>query len=60
MSSSKGAAYASASRHTKAIFDKGDILPVSAVIDKKGMVREVIQGIIFPEEFERKVKPLLR
>jgi hypothetical protein len=25
------------------------------VIDKKGMVREVIQGIIFPEEFEQKV-----
>jgi thiol-disulfide isomerase/thioredoxin len=45
---------------TKAIFDKGETLPVTVVIDKKGMVREVIQGIIFPEEFERKVKPLLR
>jgi len=30
------------------------------VIDKKGIVREVIQGIIFPEEFEQKVKLLLR
>jgi thiol-disulfide isomerase/thioredoxin len=45
---------------TKAMFDKGEILPITVVIDKKGMVREVIQGIIFPEEFERKVKPLLR
>jgi thiol-disulfide isomerase/thioredoxin len=45
---------------TKALFDKGETLPVTIVIDKKGMVREVIQGIIFPEEFERKVKPLLR
>jgi thiol-disulfide isomerase/thioredoxin len=45
---------------TKAIFDKGETLPVTVVIDKKGMVREVIQGIIFPEEFEQKVKPLLR
>jgi peroxiredoxin len=44
---------------TKAMFDKGETLPVTVVIDKKGMVREVIQGIIFPEEFERKVKPLL-
>jgi thiol-disulfide isomerase/thioredoxin len=44
----------------KAIFDKGETLPVTVVIDKKGMVREVIQGIIFPEEFEQKVKPLLR
>jgi hypothetical protein len=45
---------------TKAIFDEGEILPVTVVIDKKGMLREVIQGIIFPEEFEQKVKPLLR
>ncbi|HEY9430281.1 MAG TPA: TlpA disulfide reductase family protein [Blastocatellia bacterium] len=45
---------------TKALFDKGETLPVTVVIDKKGMIREVIQGIIFPEEFEQKVKPLLR
>jgi thiol-disulfide isomerase/thioredoxin len=45
---------------TKAMFDEGETLPVTVVIDKKGMVREVIQGIIFPEEFEQKVKPLLR
>jgi thiol-disulfide isomerase/thioredoxin len=45
---------------TKAMFDKGETLPVTVVIDKKGMVREVIQGIIYPEEFEQKVKPLLR
>ncbi len=44
----------------KAQFDKGESLPVTVVIDKKGMVREDIQGIIFPEEFEQKVKPLLR
>jgi len=45
---------------TKAMFDKGENLPVTVVIDKRGMVREVIQGIIFLEEFEQKVKPLLR
>jgi peroxiredoxin len=45
---------------TKAMFDEGEILPVTVVIDKKGMIREVIQGIIYPEEFEQKVKPLLR
>jgi thiol-disulfide isomerase/thioredoxin len=45
---------------TKALFDKGKTLPITVVIDKKGMVREIIQGIIFPEEFEQKVKPLLR
>jgi thiol-disulfide isomerase/thioredoxin len=45
---------------TKAVFDVGETLPVTVVIDKKGLVREVIQGIIFQEEFEQKVKPLLR
>jgi thiol-disulfide isomerase/thioredoxin len=43
---------------TKAMFDNGETLPITVVIDKKGMVREVIRGIIFPEEFERIVKPL--
>ena len=47
-------------KQTKAIFDKGETLPITVVIDKKGMVREVIQGIIFPEEFEHKVKPLFQ
>ena len=45
---------------TKAMFDEGETLPVTVIIDKKGMIREVIRGIIFPEEFEQKVKPLLR
>jgi thiol-disulfide isomerase/thioredoxin len=45
---------------TKAMFDEGDILPITVVIDKNGMIREVIRGIIFPEEFEHKVRPLLR
>ena len=44
---------------TKANFDKSEILPVTVVIDKSGRVREVIQGVLFPEEFEQKVKPLL-
>lgn len=47
-------------KETKAIFDKGETLPITIVIDKKGKVREVIQGIVFPEEFEQKVKPLFQ
>ncbi len=43
-------------KQTKALFDKGETLPITVVIDRKGMVREIIQGIIFPEEFEQKVK----
>lgn len=44
---------------TKAQFDKGEILPLTVVIDRKGVVREIIQGILFSEEFEQKIKPLL-
>ena len=33
---------------------------MTVVIDKKGTVRGIIQGVIFPEEFEEKVKLLLR
>jgi thiol-disulfide isomerase/thioredoxin len=47
-------------KKTRALFDQGEVLPITVVIDKKGMVYEVIQGIIFPEEFEQKVKPLFR
>lgn len=47
-------------KETKALFDKEDILPITVVIDRKGVVREIIQGIMFPEEFEQKVKPLLQ
>jgi thiol-disulfide isomerase/thioredoxin len=45
---------------TKALFDVGETLPLSVVIDRQGNVLEVIQGIVLPEEFERKVKPLLK
>jgi peroxiredoxin len=45
---------------TKALFDKSEILPITVVIDKEGMVREIVQGILFPDEFQQKVKPLLR
>jgi thiol-disulfide isomerase/thioredoxin len=45
---------------TKTLFDKGDTLPITVVIDKKGVVRKVLQGIIFPEEFAEHIKPLFR
>jgi hypothetical protein len=44
---------------TRARFDKGETLPLTVVIDRQGTIREVIEGIIFPDEFEQKVKPLL-
>lgn len=46
-------------RKTKALFDAGETLPFSVVIDREGKVRENIEGILLPEEFAEKVKPLL-
>jgi thiol-disulfide isomerase/thioredoxin len=45
---------------TKSQFDPGETLPLTVVIDRTGTIREIIQGILFSDEFEEKVKPLLR
>jgi thiol-disulfide isomerase/thioredoxin len=48
------------SKDTKALFDPGETLPFSVVIDREGNVRVTIEGIMLPEEFDEKVRPLLR
>src|ERR1051325_1122651 len=45
---------------TKAMFDTGETLPLTVVIDREGKIRDKIEGILLPKEFEEKVKPLLR
>lgn len=45
---------------TKAQFDSSEILPLTVVIDRAGKIREIIQGVLFSDEFVEKVKPLLR
>lgn len=45
---------------TKALFDPGETLPFTVVIDREGNVRTTIEGILLPEEFDEKVRPLLR
>lgn len=47
-------------RETKALFIEGETLPVTIVLDREGNVRERIEGILLSEEFEEKIKPLLR
>jgi peroxiredoxin len=37
----------------------GEILPVTIIVDRQGMIVERILGIVEPEEFAQKVKPLL-
>jgi len=44
---------------TKLIFTSSETLPMTVVIDSQGIVRDVIEGILFKEEFHQKVKPLL-
>ncbi|HBB88449.1 MAG TPA: TlpA family protein disulfide reductase [Blastocatellia bacterium] len=44
---------------TKLLFTDSETLPMTVVIDRAGNVRDVIEGVIFPEEFDQKIKPLL-
>lgn len=48
------------SKKTKELFDSGENLPYSVVIDKDGNIKERIEGVIFDDEFDEKVKPLLK
>ncbi len=47
-------------KKNKALFYPGGTLPITVIIDREGNVREVIEGILYAEEFAAKVKPLLR
>jgi cytochrome c biogenesis protein CcmG/thiol:disulfide interchange protein DsbE len=46
-------------KETKLLFTKSEVLPATVVIDSKGNVRAVIEGIVFPEEFDQEIKSLL-
>jgi thiol-disulfide isomerase/thioredoxin len=41
-------------------FTRSETLPMTIVIGKDGRVWDIIEGILLPEEFEQKIKPLLR
>jgi thiol-disulfide isomerase/thioredoxin len=47
-------------KETRTSFTASETLPVTVVIDRRGNVSTVIEGIIYADEFEQKVKPLLR
>lgn len=44
---------------TKTLFTSSDALPLTVVIDAAGNVNEVIEGIVFADEFDAQIKPLL-
>jgi thiol-disulfide isomerase/thioredoxin len=52
-------AVALGTKATKLLFTKSETLPMTVIIDRAGNVRDVIEGVIFPEEFDEKIKSLL-
>jgi thiol-disulfide isomerase/thioredoxin len=46
-------------KSNKLVFTSSEVLPITVVIDRRGVTREVIEGILLPDEFDEKIKPLL-
>ena len=46
-------------KSTKRLFTSSETLPLTVVIDRAGNVVEIIEGILLPEEFDQKIKPLI-
>jgi len=46
-------------KETKLRFTPSETLPMTIVIGTDGMIRDIIEGILLPEDFEQKIKPLL-
>ena len=44
----------------KLLFTQSETLPMTIVVGKNGRIRDIIEGILLAEEFEQKVKPLLK
>ena len=47
-------------KETKLLFTQSETLPVTIVVGSDGRIRDIIEGILLPEEFEQKVKPMLK
>ena len=47
------------SKETKQAFTSSETLPLTVIIDREGNVRGIIEGVMYSDEFEEKVKPLL-
>ncbi len=47
-------------RKMKLLFTTSESLPMTIVIGADGRIRDTIEGILLPEEFEQKIKPLLK
>jgi peroxiredoxin len=46
-------------KEIKQEFTASETLPVTVIIDREGIIRGIVEGIMYSDEFEQKVKPLL-
>jgi peroxiredoxin len=46
-------------KDTKQSFTSSETLPLTVIIDREGTIRGIIEGIMYTDEFEKQVKPLL-
>jgi peroxiredoxin len=46
-------------REIKARYSSEETLPLTVVINRDGAISDIISGILLPEEFDEKIKPLL-
>jgi hypothetical protein len=47
-------------KETKLLFAASEPLPMTIVIGTDGRIRDIINGILLPEQFEQKIKPMLK
>jgi len=47
------------SQATKRAFTTSETLPLTVIIDRRGNISGIIEGVMYEDEFERQVKPLL-
>lgn len=48
------------SKATKRLFEPSDNLPITVIIDRDGNIVDRIDGVIFVDEFETKIRPLIK
>jgi len=47
-------------KETKRLFTQSETLPMTIVIGTDGRIRDIIEGILLPDEFEQMIKPMLK
>ncbi|HEY3580150.1 MAG TPA: TlpA disulfide reductase family protein [Pyrinomonadaceae bacterium] len=47
------------SQATKQVFTPSETLPLTVIIDRRGNISGIIEGVLYEDEFDRQVKPLL-